>query len=312
MAAGGVGLGQWRLGGVGPGSISHKSAHLPVPMQALATVITGAQLLAWVTDTRNFAAPVPDVAVVVFDVESQVAVVGRAVTDARGVATVDISRARGRLHIVAQQPGEIAHTQAYKPYSGTQWPTTADLVLGRRLHRPGETVHVKGFMARYADDGSALPVSAACARASGEDLWLELDLGRGAAVRQLVDCGSQFGTWSAALPLPANATVGHKSLRLRSGDSNDPNPWVARTLAHATLLVSDPRVPTGTLELRSAERVLLRAVSALPLTVVTRAGTGERARGTRVTLRWRIRGRLETEEGDVEPPDESDAEAGYA
>ena len=296
----------------GPGPIPLTHPHIFTRMQGLATIVTRNQVVAWVTDTRNFAAPVADVAVTVYGNLPSAVVVGRAVTDARGIATVAIAHAhsdRG-LHVVAQRPGETAHAEAQRPSSRSPWPLTGDLVLGRRLHRPNETVHVKGFLARFAGDGAALPVSEAC-RSDG--LRLELALGRGTEMKQSVDCGSRFGTFSAAFALPENVTVGRKSLMLRERyfkrfRRGRRGSWSFKTVAETFVLVSDPRVPTGVLELRSNERVLLRSVSALPLTVVTRAGTGERARGTRVALRWRIQRRTDAE---ADPQEDGDVE-GYA
>ena len=273
----------------------------------LALLTSGDRISAWVTDVRRSAAPVPNAAVTLYRVldassGSAALIIGSARTDALGLAALEVPRHTDRpvhmasapplpvlsLHVVVRHAGAVAHVATYHSPSRAQWPLAGDLVLGRRLHRPGEAVHVKGYVVRYDTARRALPVADVCGDRVNERLWLVLKdemWGPSAELhRRSVVCEAQFGAFEAALMLPRNATPGEKAVELWHGIEGGGRQQVA----HTSILISDPRIPTGILELQTDVRVLLPAVSAVPLRVTTRTGTGDLARGTRVVLRWSI------------------------
>lgn len=135
---------------------------------AASVVMAGDKAFVWITRTAD-AAPVAGASVVLFSPEYSTrthAARGRCTTDADGACSVAVSNADGRygsLSLYAKSVDgallllpDVSYVSAlYRP----QYVTS--VVLDRKVVRPGDTLHVSGYIAQRSGADLALPSAAA-------------------------------------------------------------------------------------------------------------------------------------------------------
>ena len=272
----------------------------------VSTVTAPGQVTVWVTALLT-AQGLADAEVEVYEVpddyrrSNRVVRRERATTDRTGLAVV-ATALTGRVQVVVTHSGQLSFTELYIPHPAVPGLIYGDLLTDRTLYRAGEEVHIKGYVQRYNADGvlQRLAEYPGAAR-----LDLEVDFGSDSdRVVVPVAVDPTFGSFDGTVPIPSDVKYGHKSVSLRASGPRDHEYWHIDT---ASFTIADPRVPTGVLELSTPTRIYRPRDSAVPLRIVTKTYTGTVAKGTQVTLRWRVgehsgESTVRVPEGTVEYP----------
>jgi hypothetical protein len=175
------------------------------------------------------------------------------------------------------------------------------LISDRHLYKRGDSIQLKGYL-RVKAVGTVLRAPSATATFSIEPNWISQDFGRTKADEDagIVTVDRQFGSFNMSLAVPEEASYGDHSLTLYCSDSAAESSY--RTQIHSmSVLLSDPRPPTATLDLSHAltSTPLLApaplaadagsyAPLAIPISVAPRTYTGVPVGSAEVELTWKV------------------------
>ncbi|CAD7702674.1 unnamed protein product [Ostreobium quekettii] len=194
----------------------------------------------WVTSMSD-GTPVEGVEVLVFSTpsgQSDRALLGNATTDAEGLAIIPIEHER--VLVVVKRNGKYLFLPRVNIDEHATNQTRASLVLDRKLVRPGETLHVKGYV--MEQNGSSL--SASSVRASTLSIIPPFNQSESLKLEDVIDVqvDDRFGTFEVDIPIPEDAPL--TNYRVEYGP-----PGGAAPRPSDVFRVGDPRPPTVDLSL---------------------------------------------------------------
>ncbi len=197
---------------------------------ALVTKRSGDALLAWVTDLEA-KRPLAGAEVRLFGAGGRL---GRAVTDARGVARLPVARGTGQVLALATLAGAPALTRA-----GYWADDTANQVYAfteRPVYRPGQQVKFKAIV-RARDLGRYRPAAARTVAVTVKDALGAEIMSRGYPL-------SNASAFDGAVDLPENAPLGEYRVEMKTGGDYE----------YLTFQVADYRKPEYKVEIAPAKR----------------------------------------------------------
>ncbi|KAF8063719.1 hypothetical protein HT031_003574 [Scenedesmus sp. PABB004] len=284
----------------------------------VALVSAGGEVVAWVTTTQGASKPVAGARVQVFSSAygQDSATPGAAcTTDDDGTCALDLPPPPGGGYdgtsksavVTAEGHGPLVLPSVAISYV-SRWPAhAAALVLDRAVVKPGDALHVTGFIQRR--DGTALRVDRGL-----KSVVLQVNPGFGGAdgdggsTRVTAAVDASFGSVHAVIPVPRNATPAQYTLQLvvpapgaaappPGGAAPDgvippaappPAPPAPEELAATVgFAVADPRPPTAALVLSAPPWA--RPAAAVPVTLAAESYLGTDVSGANVTLAWETR-----------------------
>jgi hypothetical protein len=168
-------------------------------------------------------------------------------------------------------------------------PTRAELITDRRIYKPGDKVHLKGFVRMLNSAGTGYTLPTADYDFAAEVQWKRSS--KDPPMRVPASLQMSHGTVSVNLTVPTNegdVTFGDVSLSIvlvpKSGSVIK-----EKTIATTTITVADPRPPTVSLKL-STNTVVVQPGTAAALNLSIRAATytGVGVEGAKIVLTWSV------------------------
>lgn len=201
----------------------------------------GRRAVVWVTEMKT-AKPVARATVVIFrktgaveEVGDDYKVLATARTDKNGVGIVPLAENAAELHALVQFEGKHIYVPHVEASTNIAMDISDSIILDRRLVKPGETLHIKGYVMENKD-GSLVGSNLKNYRLIVSPSMTSSK--RSEDVFDLEDYDAAFGSYTATLRIPVNVHVVPYTIRVAADADGHtyngrPHPFV----------IADPRQP---------------------------------------------------------------------
>eukprot|EP00210_Caulerpa_lentillifera_P009052 g8639.t1 len=198
-------------------------------------------------------------------------------TDLNGIATIPTPSFTRSLVVVVRVGSKVLYLPNINTRFTTRIRTYDDsIILDRALVRPGETLHVKGFvMERNGTD--YIPIR----RANNTRLFVSPSLSGNNTFP--VELNEEFGSYEARIEVPEDVDLAQYGISFRTGIGNQRNSFFGET---AFFTVGDPRLPT--IQLVMDTPFFVRPDEDIEFSIQITSLIGSSVGGSDVTVEWRI------------------------
>eukprot|EP00210_Caulerpa_lentillifera_P009050 g8637.t1 len=255
----------------------------------------GRSAIVWVTRMKN-AKPVDRATVVIFrksgpasDVGDDYKVLSTTRTNKDGIGVLSLAENTSELHALVQLGGKSIYIPHVQVSTNIAMDISDSIILDRRLVKPGETLHIKGYIMEnrggsyLASDlkNYRLIVSPSMSSSKRAEDVFELD-----------NYDSEFGSYTYTLRIPANVPVVPYTVRVAAGTGANqyhgkPHPFV----------IADPRQPPVMISVDAPYWAI--PDRNLKISTIVKSFVGAAVENAEIAFVWSIKDGTKSDDEDV-------------